>query len=698
MDNKHSPSRRSFLKLTASAGVGFAIGIQLSACSDSNGQDSDKKPPQNFKPNIWIEILKDNRIICFFAEAEMGQAVSTSLPLILAEELGADWNLIEVRHAPITKPYGEQSTGGSTSIRQNWQLLRRAGAMARLMLIDAAKQYFNDPSGSFDTENSWVINNKSGEKVEFGSVVAIAQELPLPITAELRSPETYRLIGHSPMPKFSREKLTGELSYASDIQLPGMVYATIIHPPAFGTRYLAHNDKDAKKMAEFIDAFPIKEGLAVIASNTWTAFKAAELIKISWSESSHKQLSSEDIFTQMEKAGKQPGKTLTGAAQAERGAEESSNTTIEHVYTTPFQAHATMEPMCCVAHIHDGICEVWAPTQKPTDAKSLARDLHYGPLQQTTAKIRNTFSKDDDPSPDVIIHPQFLGGGFGRRLKNDYISECVQIASKINSPIKLQWTREQDIQHDFYRATSRHQMQANLDKSTSKIIHWSHKIISPSISKIDIPYNFDSLLVTAVEIDTPVPLGPWRSVNNSNNIYAVECFVDDIAYELSIDPVDLRLSLLDHEPRLMRVLKEANTKAISTKGKNHALGCAIFKGYGSYIALITEMGLVNDKPTIIRITAVVDCGLVIDPNQAMAQIEGGLIFGLSAALRSEITINQGRVAQNNFNNFPILKLSETPEINISLIDSHKSPGGLGEVPVPPVAPSLYNAARALKPA
>jgi CO/xanthine dehydrogenase Mo-binding subunit len=695
MKRSHSPSRRHFLKIAATAGAGFAIGIQLSACTDSNKQPSDKNLTEEFIPNIWIEILKDNRIICFFAEAEMGQAVSTSLPLILAEELGADWNLVEVRHAPITTPYGEQSTGDSTSIRENWQPLQKAGAMARQMLIEAAKQYYNAPAGIFDTENSWIINQQSGERIEFGTVVSIAQKLPLPVTVELRSPETYKLIGLSPMPKFSKEKVTGELIYASDIHLPGMIYATIVHPPVFGSKYLAHDDKDAKTLTEYINAFPINEGLAVIATNTWAAFKAADLIKITWSDSIHNKLSSEDIYSEMELAGTQPGKPLTVVGESEESVLSASVTTIENVYTTPFQAHATMEPMCCVAHIHDGICEVWAPTQSPTYAKLLVGDIHNGLLHRVLAKIRGIFGEDNDANSNIIMHPQFLGGGFGRRLKNDYVTECVQIAKRIKSPVKLQWTREQDIRHDYYRATSRHQMKAILDKTTSQINHWSQKIISPSISDIDIPYSFESMSISAIAIKTPVPLGPWRSVDNSNNIYALECFIDEIAYELSMDPIQLRIRLLDKEPRLKHVLLEANKKATQRKKGNNALGCAVFKGYGSFIALLTEIGVKNNNPEIVRMTAIVDCGQIIDPDQSKSQVEGGLIFALTAATRSEITIERSRVYQDNFDNFPLLRLTETPEFDISFIDSINPPGGLGEVPVPPVAPSIYNAAKAL---
>lgn len=686
----HKLSRREFMKLGLGAGTGLVIGISLQV--PVNAQQT-RQDDHTFKPDIWVSVDSDNTVTVTIAESEMGQGVFTTLPMMVAEELEADWGQMRAVPALADQKYGYQQTGGSSSLRNNWNKLRMAGAAAKEMLLVAASQKWAIQADLCKAESGFIINTKTSEKVSYGDLVDIARNLPLPKSVSLKSPEHFKIIGR-PLPRLdSPDKIIGKAVYGSDMTLEGMLTATVIHPPVFGGSVKSLDSKDAKQIDGVKDIIQIKEGVAVIGDDFWSAHKGAQALKIEWNNGPNARLSSKSIHKKLNETLQKPGEDI---ARDDGNAQEvitSASQRIESQYEVPFQAHAPLEPMTCTANVQDGLCEVWAPTQAPTKSKKTASKLTQSQLTQLYNRLKQRIFKSNDES--TILHTTLLGGSFGRRLQTDFVSEAVQISMAMNTPIRLIWSREEDIQHDFYRPTTLHHISATLDDKGMPVAWW-HKSAGPDLGLSgarDLPYDIPNIRVEGTNVDIPVPTGPWRSVSHSYNAFVIESFMDELAAVHKHDPLEYRLKLLG-DPQYRRVLERAADKAQwgKTLPEGHHHGLAVYKSFGTYVAQIAEISLDdNNQIRVHKVTAAIDCGMVVNPDTVAAQMEGAITFGLSAVLKGQITIRDGRVEQSNYHDFPILRFDEMPVVDTIIINSEKSPEGIGEPGVPSIGPAVANA-------
>ncbi len=684
MNSDHSPARREFLVTTAAAGTGLLLAFSLASCARSASSDRGSK---DFHPNGWLRITPDNRITVFVDEAEMGQGVHTALPQLLAEELEVDLTMIEVEQAPVDNSvYGWQSTGGSTSIREGWERFRQAGAVAREMLIAAAAQTWQTPAEACVARDG-VITHIAGERrATYGELAAMAAQMPVPGNVRLKEPGDFRLIGKSQPRVRGEDALNGSARYGVDVDIPGLLVATIVHCPVFGGRAREIDGKKALAVSGVRQVVEIDSGVAVVADHFWAAAKGAEALDIVWDFGANADISSRTIRQLFSRHADDFAGMEQGLAVALAGADRK----IEAEYHLPYQAHATPEPMCCTVHIHDGICEVWSPSQKPSEVQAVAARFSMSRAEYLLQRAKNKLLKHSFNS--VRVHNTLLGGGFGRRLKSDFVMEAVQIAKAAEAPVKLIWSREQDIQHGYYRPASLHRMTAGVDENGSPVM-WHQLAVGASdygSPYYDIPVSGGS----TVDVNTGVPTGPWRSVSHSWNAFVVEGFIDELAAHAGEDPLAFRLRLLKRQPRLKAVAEMAAEKAGWGEAlpQGHHLGIAIHPGFGSYVAQVVELSAdKTDGIRIHRIVSVIDCGRVVNPDTVLAQMEGGILFGLTATLTSAITIRKGRVEQSNFHDFPILRIDETPPIEAYIMPGEESPGGVGEPGVPPIAPAVVNA-------
>jgi len=677
--------RRRFLKVGSASVFGTGLVLAMSwndlptkepVTSTEPGTStdpgtSDDSPP--FQPNAWLKIGTDGSVIVYTVEAEMGQGPYTLMPMILAEELEVAWDDIQVERAPLKPVYGKQVTGGSSSIRKGWATLRSAGAMAREILISAAAQRWSTNPRDCYAENSYIIHKTSGNKLRFAELADAAASLPLPEQVRLKTPNEYKILG-TPIPRLDiSQKVNGSAQYGTDVNLPGMLYATTVHCPVIGGQVKHINDIQAKVIPGVHDIFTIEDAVAVVAEDTWTAMKAADALDIQWNEGVNKDLNSQQIRQQLQQLVSKHTETSYQHGDISGGLNAANK--LSASYDVPFQAHAPMEPMNCTAIVNDGRCEVWVPTQSPSAA------------QITAAKYGST--KRDA----VEVHSTLLGGGFGRRLKQDYVAEAVQIARKVDKPIKLTWSRQEDIQHDFYHPYTFHLMEGSVD-SKGKPVSWWHRLSAVGKpNTADLPYTIPNVKIETASLDIPLPTGPWRSVYHHFYAFAQETFFDELAHLGRQDPLQLRLELL-HDPRLRGVLELATDKAGWGRSlpEGHFLGLAVHHSFGTYVAEVVEISLnENAQIHVHRVVVAIDCGIVINPDIVSAQMESSVVFALSAALKSSITIEHGRVQQNNFHDFPILRMEEMPKIETYTVKNNESPQGIGEPGVPPLAPALANA-------
>jgi len=677
--------RRRFFKLTA-AGV-FGTGLVLAMTWDT--APSKQKSAGKFQPNAWLKIGDDGDIVVYTIESEMGQGPYTLMPMILAEELEAAWEDVRVEHAPLKPVYGDQTTGGSSSIRRGWATLRDAGAAAREMLIAAAAQRWNVPSSECYASNSRVIHKPSGKQLSFGELALAAAALPVPNTVWLKEPDEYRIVGTA-VPRLDiPQKLDGRAQYGIDVDLPGLVYATTVHCPVFGGKAKRIDDGRAKAIPGVQKIFTIDNAVAVVANDTWTALKAADALSIEWDEGAHKNLNTEQIRKRLEDAAHNDATVAFQRGDVTRAMQSAK--TLQAEYHLAFQAHAAMEPMNCTARIADGRVEVWAPTQSPSAAHDVATKHGLSTLRHYKDKVyRKLEIEADDP---VDIHTTLLGGGFGRRLHQDYVAEAVQIAKQIDKPVKLTWSRQQDIQHDFYHPATYHAMEGSVD-AKGKPLAWHHRLAGVRKAEAeDLPYAIPHVKIETAPITVNVPTGPWRSVMHHYYAFAKETFFDELARFGKQDPLQLRLELL-RNARLRHVLELAADKAGwgKTLAEGHFMGVAAHYSFGTYVAEVVEITL-DDKGRIRvpRVVVAIDCGIVINPNIVAAQMESSVAFALPAALKSAITIDKGRAQQSNYLDFPILRLDEMPKVETHIVRSTESPQGIGEPGVPPLAPALANA-------
>ena len=685
-------SRREFVAAGIAAGAGLVIGFYL-----PHGPSESK---DTFAPNAYLKIAPDGTITVVVARSEMGQGVRTSLPMILAEELEADWKQISIEQAGASTLFGDQSTGGSASVRTTWDPMRKAGASAREMLISAAAAEWGVPRSTCKAENSTVVHASSNRKLSYGELAGKAAALPVPTDPPLKQSKDYKIVG-KPLDRLDvPAKVEGKAEYGIDFRLPDMKFAVLARCPVIGGKVANFDDRESKKNSGVRYVGKIGDSaVAVVADSVWGAIEGRRLLNITWDEGPNKDLTSAAIFDSLKKAALGKAATLYSVGDVAKAAGRR----IDAAYQIPFMAHAPMEPGNCTAHFQGSSCELWAPTQVPQDVRdSVAQALGL-------------------ESDQVKVNVTLMGGGFGRRLEHDYAVEAALVSKAASVPVKVIWTREDDMRFSTYRPASYHQLSARLD-SQGWPTAFSHRIVSPSISgqkgspgdggvdpdlKDEAPlvYSFPNALLDYVAPETPVPLGWMRSVYALQAAFANECFLDELASAAGKDPLAYRLHLLAkdddikyfdatwHTARMRAVLQLAADKAGWGKplAAGHYHGIACHGCFGTYAAQVVEISMENDQPRVHRVVGAIDCGQVINPRMLEQQIQGGVIYALTNALRGQITIDKGRIVQGNFDDYAPIRMNEAPAIEAYFVDSSESPTGAGEPPVPPLAPALCNA-------
>jgi isoquinoline 1-oxidoreductase subunit beta len=687
-------SRRGFITAGVAAGAGLVIGFYLPHGSLGRGGT------EQFAPNAYLKITPDGKITVVVARSEMGQGVRTSLPMILAEELEVDLNQITVEQAGASTLYGDQTTGGSASVRTCWDPMRKAGAAAREMLISAAALEWGVPRSACKAQHGSVVRTGTNTSLGYGALARRAATLPIPSDTPLRQPKDYKLVGTRVPRLDTAAKVQGTAAYGIDFRLPNMKYALLSRCPVMGGKVATFEDKESKKVGGVSFVGKIGDSsVAVVADSVWGAMEGRRLLNVTWDEGANKDLSSATISAALKTAASKKGVALYQAGDISK----ANGRRITATYETPFMAHAPMEPGNCTAHFQGANCELWAPTQVPQDVRdSVATAVGLDPDQ-------------------VTVNVTLLGGGFGRRLEHDYGVEAALMSKAISGPVKVLWTREDDMRFSTYRPASYHQLEAKLDGQGWPVA-FHHRIVTASINaqkgtqleggvdpdmkdEVALVYLFPNALREFVQVETPVPLGWMRSVYALETAFAAESFIDELAVAAKKDPLEYRLHLLGKDEeikyfdatwktaRMRGVLQLAADKAGWGKplAAGRYRGIACFGCFGTYAAAIVEMSPDEDKPNIHRVVAAVDCGQVINPNILEQQIQGAVIFGLANALRAKITIEKGRVVQGNFDDYAPIRMNEAPAVEAYFVDSHEPPSGAGEPPLPPVAPALCNA-------
>ena len=681
-------SRRTFVQVSGGAGAGLILGFNL-ACSGTPAAATGSLDPGAL--NAWIRIGTDESVTFLISESEMGQGIHTALSMLLAEELAVDWSRIRSEHAPADRSlYGRQSTGGSTSIRTNHERLRIAGASAREMLIAAGAARWGVPASECGAEEGQVVHTASGRSLSYGSLADEAALLSPPDEPSLTDPADYRLVGQR-MPRLdSPEKVDGSAVFGLDVSVPGMLTALVARPPAFGGSVRSFDAAAALAVPGVRQVVEIPTGIVVAADGFWAAKKGRDALTVEWKAGKFGEESDDSIRKLCQKLADK-GAVVRDDGDAAK-ATARAKTRVEAEYDVPFLAHATMEPVNCVADVRDDGCDIWTGTQAQTSAQDIAAEITGLPVER------------------INVHTQMLGGGFGRRSRNDFVAEAVHASKALGTPIKIVYTREDDMRAGSYRPVAYNRFVGAVDESGNPVA-WEHRIVSPSIllsigarlrdgidptsteNAGDLGYAIPNIHVTYADPDLPVSVHFWRSVGNSQNIYLTECFLDELAAAGGRDPVELRLSLLGEHPRRARALRLAAEKANwSTRRANgRALGCAVAECFGSVVAQVAEVELVNGEVRVPRVVCVIDCGTVVNPDTIEAQMESGIAYGLSAALYGQISIEHGGAIEGNFDRYPILRMRDMPEVETHIIAEGDPVGGIGEVGLPCIAPAVCNA-------
>jgi isoquinoline 1-oxidoreductase subunit beta len=696
-----NPSRRKFLKDSAALVGGLVIGFYL-PIKGGRAYAADAPPKDVFPPNAFIRIAPDDSITIVVNKSEMGQGVYTSLPMLIAEELEADWSRISVVSAPVAAVYnrpgmGMQMTGGSSSIPSSWEQMRRIGASGRIMLIRAAAQQWGVPESECHAENSQVIHAVSGKKLSYGKLADAAAKLPLPDNVILKSPKDFKIIGKATKRLDTPAKINGSAQFGLDVYLPGMLTVLIARSPVFGGKVKRFDATAARKLPGVQGVYQVPTGIAVAATGFWPAKTARDLLEIEWDEGPGAALSTPKMRAEFLALAKTPGAVARKDGDTVQGFKKAHKS-ISAEYEIPYLAHAAMEPLNVVVDLKPDHCSIWTGTQMQTmDAMMAAKTAGLKPEQ-------------------VEIHTTFLGGGFGRRAnpRSDFVIEAVQVAMAVGLPVKVVWTREDDMRGGNYRPMWADHIEAGIAKD-GKPLAWKHTLVGQSIvadtafagfliqNGIDVtsvegaatlPYVIPNLQVELHSPKNEVPVQWWRSVGHSHTAFVVETMIDELAHLAGKDPVAYRLGILPADSRYRGVLQLAADKAGWGKKKlavGHAYGAAVHKSFDSYVAEIAEVSLENGKIRVHRVVAAVDCGMVINPDGVRQQIEGGIVYGLSAALHGAITLENGRVVQSNFHDYAPLRFSEMPQVEVHIVASSESPTGIGEPGTPPIAPAVANA-------
>ena len=685
-------SRRGFMQGSAAVTGGLMLGVSLPMAGPAQAAGL------LYTPNAWVHIADDNTITLISARAEMGQGVYTSMPMLIAEELNVDIKKIKVAFAPAGKVYGNalifglQLTGGSTSVREGWEKLRVAGAQVRIMLIAAAAQQWGVDPATLKAVDGRVIG-ANGKSATYGQLAEAASKLPVPEKVSLKDPSEFRIVGKRTTRLDTPAKVNGTAIFGMDVKLPGMVYATLAMCPVIGGTVKSFDAKRAKSMPGVVDVVQIPDGIAVVASTYWQARKAREALSIVWDEGANANLNTQAMFEGTRAAmlsGKGAIPVRPPVGDADDAIARGSNV-VRAEYLSQNVTHSPMEPMNFTAHVDNGKVLLIGPTQWP-DAG-----------QGAVAKILGVKPED------VAVQSTFLGGGFGRRIDIDFIIQAAQISAAVKKPVKLIWSREDDMTHDFYRPMAAMQLAASLG-ADGKPMAMTFRVASQSITgrlfglppeapdafmaeAAAAPYNIPATRQDVVKHDAGLRVGYWRAVSHNMNAFANESFIDELAAAAKQDPVAYRMSMLQGQPRFLNVLKLAAEKSGwgTAAAAGRSRGVALMEGYDTYMAQVAEISMVGGEPRVHRVTVVADLGRMVNPDTVEAQIQSSIIFGLSAALWGEITVDKGRVQQTNFNTYRIMRSNEAPQIDIVLVDSTEKPGGIGEPATALIGPAVANA-------
>jgi isoquinoline 1-oxidoreductase beta subunit len=723
--NEVDRGRRRFLKLGIVAGAGLAVGGYAVGAGEKV-----KKPRKVWKeaeggliPNAWVRIAPDGAITVRVNHTEMGQGVATALCMIVAEELDADWTRMRAEIAPAESIYKNpafkaQMTAGSTSITTSWDILRKAGAAARQMLLEAAALHWEVTKGSCMTKQGRVIHIPTHRSLAFGELASKAANLPVPEDPPLKTPKEYEIIGSNVHRLDSAIKTEGKAVFGLDVRIPGMLRAAVVHPPVFGARIKEIEDERARKVSGVKGIIQMDHGVAVVAETTWQAFEGAGALSVEWDREESPAMDTELLHERWPGLSREKGEKIYSIGDADASMAAAAST-IKGIYHVPYLAHATPEPMNCTAHVRKDHCEVWAPTQNQDAA------------QEAAAGICNL------PYEEVTIHTPFVGGGFGRRVEVDYVAEAVTISKAVGKPVQVVWTREEDMRNDCYRPASYNELRAGLNQEGLPTT-WVHRIVGvdhmtymlprliPSMlpysfprtprnlisslsgallprimrgkSAIEgaapLPYGIGNVRVDFIEDDPGIPTGFWRSVAHSQNGFLIESFMDEIAAATGKDPVDLRLKLLQDNQDMRRVLELVVEKSKWGVASREGVfrGVAVHDFHHTLLALVAEVAIEpGGNVKVDRVVCALDCGVAVCPKNIESQIRGGTIFGLTATLKSCIHIKKGRVTEGNYDDFPLLRMNEAPKVEVHIMPSTRPPTGIGEAAVPLIAPAVCNA-------
>jgi isoquinoline 1-oxidoreductase beta subunit len=677
----------------AAAGAGLLLGLRLPRGPRAAGAQDGP-----FEPSAFLRIDADGTVTIFNGMAEMGQGILTSMAMAVADELEADWARVRIEQAPADPAFGNpglgglQATVGSLSIRGSLAIWRRAGAAAREMLVAAAAQAWGVPAAECEAEQHVVRHRPTGRRLGYGELAGRAAALPVPANPRLKTPDRFRLIGRRVPRRDTPDKVTGRAVYGIDVTLPGLLVASVERCPVLGGRLASVDAADALAVPGVRRVVEVSGGVAVVADGYWAARAGRAALRATWQAGPGGRRSSAGIRQELLAQAAQPGPVARSEGDA-AAALAGPGRVLEAVYEAPFLAHATMEPMNCTAHVRPDACDVWAPTQSP------------GATQQRAMRITGL------PRDRVRVHTTLLGGGFGRRSETDFVADAVEASRAVGAPVKVIWSREDDIRHDHFRPATAHVFQAALD-ARGRPAAWLHRIAGPSIlgqrgfdtrrgvdptmveGAANLPYAIPHLRVEYHPRDVGVPVGFWRSVGASQNAFAVECFVDELAHAAGQDPVEYRRALLGRAPRHKAVLEAAAARAGwgSPLPPGRFRGVAVAFSYGSYAAEVAEVEVeAGGAVRVHRVVCALDCGLAVNPDQVRAQMEGGIVFGLTAVLHGEITLDAGQVQQSNFHDYPLVRIDRAPAVEVHVLESDHPPGGAGEPGVPPLAPAVANA-------
>jgi len=689
-------SRRRLLQVGAAAGGGLMLSLSLPFPSHR----AEAAVADEFAPNAFIRIGSDGRIILIMPYVEMGQGTYTSIPMLIAEELDVNLKQVQLEHAPPNEKLyanpllGVQATGNSNAIRGAWKPLREAGATARIMLVAAAAKRWDVDPKSCRAQDGEVAHVPTGRRLKYGELAAEAAKMPVPAGVTLKAPEDFKLIGTPAKRLDAPAKVNGTAVFGIDVHPPGVKVATLVQSPVFGGRVKNLDDTAAKAVKGVRQIVRLDDAISVVADHMGAAKKGLAALNIEWDDGPHAKLTTADVARELEQATLGSGAVAQNIGDADK-ALASVTTKIEAIYQAPFLAHATMEPMNCTVHFRKDACEIWIGSQ------AVAR------VQAMAAKAAGL------PPEKVIVHNHLIGGGFGRRLEADGAVRAVEIAKHVDGPVKVVWTREEDIQHDMYRPYWFDRLSAGLDEQGRPVV-WKNRFAGSSViarwlppgfkdgldpdsteGAIDLVYDLPNFRVEYVRLEPPgIPTAFWRSVGPSHNVFVTESFIDEMAAAAKQDAVAYRRALLDKSPRAKAVLDLAAEKAGWGQAlpKGSGRGVSLQFVFGSYLAQVAEVEVSKEGTVRVRrVVCAVDCGTVVNPDTVQAQIQSGIIFGATAALYGEITLKNGRVEQTNFDTYQMLRMNQAPAIEVHIVKSAEPPGGLGESGTSAIVPAIANA-------